>query len=145
MLWLAREVEALLADSSLSLTSLFHTECLASSAHLSPQQEQLVAVLCHLPDCLANQLGRGLPPSLLPQEYFPAIGRGVLECLRRVHDDIRGGDIEPPSSCAGMVSIVASLSHPEGRDRSLAFPAAVVSKAALLGHAGTDVLEHLGT
>lgn len=88
--WMAQEVEAVLADGSPSLSSLFHTECLVPSAQLSPQQEQLAAALCHLPDRLANKLGRGLLPSLLPHAYFSAIGRGVLECLKRVHEDIRG-------------------------------------------------------
>ena len=109
-------------------------ECHAPSPLLSPAQEQLLSALTRLPDCLANQLGRSLPASLLPQPFFSALGTGMLGCLRRLHSDLRG---KCPPFLAGRIFVRAVLCPAGGQDRSLAFPAAVLSRAAVLGHAGT--------
>lgn len=78
--WLSHEVLELL--SSGGLTILFNSQIRdTNTIRLSPAQEQLVSVVCHLPDCLANRLGRQLSQRLLPQQYFERVGIAIIECL----------------------------------------------------------------
>lgn len=96
-----------------TLTSLLYEECCKLSSDLTPVQEQLLHALTHLPDCLANQLGSSLPSFFHPLNLFSSLARGLLGCLHKIHTDLKGG-----------------------KDRSLAFTAALMSKMAVLGHAG---------
>ena len=87
--WLANEVADLLASDD--LTSDLFIECSSNpSPRLSPAQEQLVGVVCRLPDLLANRLGRSLPAMLLPAEYFRLVGGALYKCLERVYTSIKG-------------------------------------------------------
>ena len=87
--WLANEVVDLLTADS--LTSDLFTQCSnIPSPRLSPTQEQLVGVVCRLPDLLANRLGRSLPDTLLPVTYFKLVGRVLWECLKQVYATIKG-------------------------------------------------------
>ena len=87
--WLANEVADLLVSNS--LTSDLFTQCSSNpSPRLSPAQEQLVGVICRLPDLLANRLGRSLQATLLPAEYFRLVGGAVYNCLERVYTGIKG-------------------------------------------------------
>ena len=141
--WLARETEAILNESTLG--SVLYEECCTPSASLSPAQEQLLCALTRLPDCLANQLGRTLPSFLQPLCLFSSLGRALLGCLHRVYTDLQG---MPPPVQQGSVWLLTdrcavqlvlsewSFFSAGGKDRSLAFPEAVLSKAAVLGHAG---------
>ena len=130
--WLAREVESLVDQTTQTL--LLYEECCVPSSTLSPDQEQLLLVLVHMPDRLANKLGRSLPSFLLPFSVFSCLGRALLGCLCKVHADLKGG----------LLVVCASNYHfsrqevfsADSQDRSLAFPEAVLSKAAVLGHAG---------
>lgn len=81
--WLSHEVLELL--SSGGLTVLFNSQVQGTvSHHLNPFQEQLVGVVCRLPDCLANRLGRQLSRHLLPQQYFERVGNATVECLKEM-------------------------------------------------------------
>lgn len=87
--WLANEVADLLISDSLTADLL--AQCSSNpSPRLSPIQEQLVGVICRLPDLLANRLGRSLPAVLLPAEYFKLVGRALYNCLGRVYASIKG-------------------------------------------------------
>ena len=87
--WLANEVADLLASDD--LTSDLFTQCSSNpSPRLSPAQEQLVGVICRLPDLLANRLGRSLPVTLLPTKYFQLVGGALYKCLERVYTSIKG-------------------------------------------------------
>lgn len=87
--WLANEVADLLASDD--LTSDLFTQCSSNpSPRLSPAQEQLVGVVCRLPDLLANRLGRSLPVTLLPTKYFQLVGGALYKCLERVYTSIKG-------------------------------------------------------
>ncbi len=79
-LWLSTEVQALLTSGR--LTALFRDEL--SPAPLSADLEQLVGVVCRLPDTLSNRLGRQLSPSLLPPQYFKMVGLSIADCLKDV-------------------------------------------------------------
>lgn len=92
--WLCSEVQDMLSRDE--LCQVLFNECRRDPAHsLTSQQEQLVGVVCRLPDLLANKMGRQLHPSLLPRGYFAALGRSMVACLERVHTALRGG----PSPC----------------------------------------------
>ena len=81
--WLSHEVLELL--SSGGLTILFNSQVRdTNTLHLSPAQEQLVGVVCRLPDCLANRLGRQLSRSLFPQQYFERVGNAIIEYLKEL-------------------------------------------------------------
>lgn len=87
--WLANEVSHLLKSGSLA--SALFAECSGySTSHLTPAQDQLVGVICHLPDLLANRLGRSLPALLVPPAYFKQVGMSLYNCLERVYAAIKG-------------------------------------------------------
>jgi hypothetical protein len=60
------------------------------STRLSVAQENLVGVVCRLPDVLANRLGRSLKDSLLPKSYFQCLGEGLVTCLEGIRKDFKG-------------------------------------------------------
>ena len=78
--WLSQEVQALI--SSGRLTSLLTAEL--GSSPLTPEQDQLVGYLCRLPDSLANRLGRQIPSSLLPPQFFKSMGESIADCLKNI-------------------------------------------------------------
>ena len=86
--WLAKETESLVDQTT--LTSLLYEECCVPSPSLSSDQEQLLLALVHLPDHLANQLGRSLPSFLLPPSLFSRLGGALLGCLHTIHADLKG-------------------------------------------------------
>ena len=91
--WLAGEVLHLLSGGK--LVEVMLTQCRdvrVGDARLTAQQEQLVGILCRLPDMLSNRLQQYLDPSLLPQPYFSQLGMDVFSCLQRVHNILRGRD-----------------------------------------------------
>jgi len=91
--WLAGEVLHLLSGGK--LVEVMLTQCRdvhVGDARLTAQQEQLVGILCRLPDVLSNRLQQYLDPSLLPQPYFSQLGMDVFSCLQRVHNILRGRD-----------------------------------------------------
>lgn len=104
-------MQTLLDDNT--LTSLLYEECCKLSSDLSPAQDQLLCALTRLPDCLSNKLGHSLPSFFHPLTLFSSLARALLGCFHKIHTDLQGG-----------------------QDRSLAFVAAVLSKVAVLGHAG---------
>ena len=94
--WLAGEVLHLLSDGK--LVEVLVAQCRevrVGDARLTAQQDQLVGVLCRLPDVLSNQLQQCLDPALLPQPYFSRLGMDVFSCLQRVHCILRGRDNQP--------------------------------------------------
>lgn len=140
------------------LCQVLYGECRRDPSHgLTYRQEQLVGVVCRLPDLLANRMGHQLHHSLLPREYFTALGRSMLACLEQVHRALRGGcthllllNFELSICCGATLSLSHHLSDAvlillpaASEDCALVFPAAVVGKAALLGHKGALAVCHI--
>lgn len=89
--WLANEVSAVI--SSECLTSDLLAECSFNpSSCLTPLQNQIVGVVCRLPDLLTNRLGHSLPSSLMPPAYFKLIGSCLFNCLESIYTSIKGED-----------------------------------------------------
>lgn len=87
--WLANQVSDVLTSGS--LTSDLFAKCSSNpSPRLTPAQDHLVGVVCHLPDLLANRLGHSLPTSLMPAAYFRLISQSLCKCLEEVHVSIKG-------------------------------------------------------
>ena len=80
----------LLKSGVLSSLLLSESKGDPASSRLSPRQEELVGVVCRLPDVLANRLGRQLKQSLFPKPYFGLLGEGVAHCLEDIHKDFKG-------------------------------------------------------
>ena len=87
---MAGEIERVLSSSTLS--SMLYRESCKPSPSLSPAQQQLLSALTRITDCLANKLGRSLPPSLLHSSLFSLLGAGLLNCLQAVHTDLKGSE-----------------------------------------------------
>ena len=90
--------------SSDQLCQVLYEECRRDPSHgLTSWQEQLVGVVCRLPDLLANRMGHQLHHSLLPRKYFAALSRSVLVCLEKVHGALQGGFTTSPALTSSLI------------------------------------------
>ncbi len=88
--WLASEVLKLLQSGILPSLLLSESKSDPASSRLSLRQEELVGVVCRLPDVLANRLGQQLKEALFPKPYFELLGVGVAQCLESIHKNFKG-------------------------------------------------------